>query len=61
MKPNHSKSVRNHHKTLGELVETVSQLTRNERLIAMVVADMINSRQVRLEGSFHGKRVVVTP
>jgi hypothetical protein len=60
MKPNHSKSARSRSKTLGELIETVSQLTRNDRLIAAVVADMINSQQVRLEGAFHGKRVVVT-
>jgi hypothetical protein len=60
MKTHHSKSTRLPHKTLGELVETVSQITRNERLVAMVVADMINTRQVRLEGAYHGKRVVVT-
>jgi hypothetical protein len=45
--------------TLAELVSIVSKITHNDRLSALIVADLINSRQVRLEGRFHGRRVVV--
>ena len=45
--------------TLADLVATVSKLTHNERLSAYIVADMINSNLVRLEGQFHGRRVIV--
>lgn len=45
--------------TLADLVATVSKLTHNDRLGAYIVADMINSNLVRLEGQFHGQRVVV--
>jgi hypothetical protein len=45
--------------TLGDLIVTINELTHNQRLSALIVADMINSRQVRLEGNFHGRRVVV--
>lgn len=58
MKKNAHKLVRRN-QTLAELVETVVKLTHNERLGAFIVADMINSRIVRLEGQFHGRRVVV--
>jgi hypothetical protein len=59
MKRNGSKSNSNGHPTLAELIATVTQLTQDERLTAYIVADMINSRQVRLEGSFQGRRVVI--
>jgi hypothetical protein len=59
MKSNGSKPHRDSNPTLAELIATVTQLTRDERLSAYIVADMINSRQVRLEGSFHGRRVVI--
>jgi hypothetical protein len=49
----------NGHHTLAELVETVTKLTHDERLSAYIVADMINTRQVKLEGPFHGRRVVI--
>jgi hypothetical protein len=45
--------------TLADLVCTVTQLSRNEQLAAFIVADLINSRKVRLEGVFRGRRVVV--
>ena len=45
--------------TLAELVAAVSQITSNERLSALIVADMINTGQVRIGGSFRGRRVVV--
>jgi hypothetical protein len=44
---------------LADLCATVSKLTPNERLSAAIVADMINSRLVRLEGRYHGRRVIV--
>ena len=47
------------HATLADLVTTVTQLTHDERLSAYIVADMINTRQVRLEGTFEGRRVIV--
>jgi hypothetical protein len=45
--------------TLADLIATVANLTENEQLSAYIVADMINSRQVRLEGDFRNRRVVV--
>ncbi len=54
--------VHKHHATratLADLVATVTKLTRNERLSAAIVADLINSRQVRLGGTFQNKRVLV--
>jgi hypothetical protein len=45
--------------TLADLIATVSQITQNERLSALIVADMINRKQVRLEGEFRGRRVIV--
>ena len=59
MKTNHSKSHGNRQPTLAELVATVSQMTHNDRLSAAIVADLINSRRVRIEGRYHGRRVVV--
>jgi hypothetical protein len=46
--------------TLAELIATVNQITHDEQLGAYIVADLINSRKVRLEGQFHGRRVVVS-
>ena len=46
--------------TLADLVAAVTKLTRDERLSAYIVADMINSRQVRLEGEFQDRRVIVS-
>ena len=45
--------------TLAELVAVVDKLTHDERLTAYIVADMINTHQVSLEGQFQGRRVVV--
>jgi hypothetical protein len=45
--------------TLAQLVATVGEMTHNDQLTALIVADMINSRLVKLEGDFSGKRVVV--
>ena len=60
MKTNTPKSRRRRKpQTLADLVATVSELTRNERLSAYIVADMINTRQVRLAGEFSDRRVVV--
>jgi hypothetical protein len=60
MKRNGQKSLRPRAQaTLADLVATVSKLTRDERLSAYIVADMINSHLVRLEGRYHGRRVVV--
>jgi len=57
MKQTPAKMGRGHRPTLGELVLTVNKLTHNTRLSAAIVADMVNNRLVRLEGSFHGQRV----
>ena len=46
--------------TLAELIATVNQLTQDDELGAYIVADLINSRKVRLEGEFSGQRVVVS-
>ena len=59
MKRNGTKPCRARRATLAELVATVNRLTHNERLTAYIVADMINSHQVSLEGQFQGHRVVV--
>ena len=59
MKRNGHKSCRAHRATLAELVDIVNKLTNNESLTAYIVADMINSNQVSLEGQFQGRRVVV--
>jgi hypothetical protein len=45
--------------TLADLIQTVARITHDERLSALIVADMINSRRVRIEGAFEGRRVVV--
>jgi len=44
---------------LAELIAAVSELTANERLSALIVADMINSGKVRLGGQYRGRRVVI--
>ncbi|HUI07815.1 MAG TPA: hypothetical protein VL486_12505 [Verrucomicrobiae bacterium] len=59
MKRNAAKAERKEPPTLGELISTVNQLTRDEQLGAYIVADLINSRKVRLEGEFEGRRVVI--
>ena len=59
MKRNGHKSSHNSRRTLAELVAIVNKLTNNERLTAYIVADMINTNQVSLEGQFQGRRVVV--
>ena len=59
MKRNGSKPYRARRATLAELVAIVNNLTHNERLTAYIVADMINSHRVNIEGQFHGRRVVV--
>ena len=59
MKTNGQKSHNGKPHTLADLIATVTKLTHDERLSAYIVADMINSRQVRLEGEFRGRRVVV--
>ena len=59
MKQNGKKSNHKSAPTLAELISTVNELTRDEQLGAYIVADLINSRKVRLEGEFHGHRVLV--
>ena len=59
MKQNATKSTRKTAPTLAELITTVNQLTHDEQLGAYIVADLINSRKVRLEGQFQGHNVVV--
>ena len=45
--------------TLGELINTVAKLAHNERLSAVVVADLVNTGRIRFEGRYHGRRVVI--
>lgn len=59
MKRTHTRVNGSAQPTLGDLITTVNQLAHNQRLSAWIVADLINSRKVRLEGNFHGRRVVV--
>ncbi len=59
MKRNATKMARGSRPTLADLISTVNELTHNQRLSAFIVADLINSRQVKLEGAYHGRRVVV--
>jgi hypothetical protein len=59
MKQNGTKSTRKSPPTLAELISTVNELTRDEQLGAYIVADLINSRKVRLEGEFRGHDVVI--
>jgi len=58
MKRNTAKTTQKAPPTLGELITTVNELTRDEQLGSLIVADLINSRKVRLEGEFQGRRVV---
>ena len=60
MKHNATKGTNKNPPTLADLIATVNQLTRDEQLGAYIVADLINSRKVRLEGQFRGQRVVVS-
>jgi hypothetical protein len=59
MKKHTPRTKRTNRPTLADLLYTITRMTHDERLSAAIVADMINSRQVRLEGRFHGRRVVV--
>jgi hypothetical protein len=59
MKRNGHKPSRTRRATLAELVAVVSKLTQDDRLTAYIVADMINTQQVSIEGQFQGQRVVV--
>ncbi|HTS17045.1 MAG TPA: hypothetical protein VMP11_05685 [Verrucomicrobiae bacterium] len=60
MKRKAAKTPRDTNPTLADLIATVNELTRDEQLGAYIVADLINSRKVRLEGQFEGRRVVVS-
>ena len=60
MKRKASKSNAESNPTLADLIATVNELTRDEQLGAYIVADLINSRKVRLEGQFEGRHVVVS-
>jgi hypothetical protein len=60
MKQKTSKTKRETAPTLAELISTVNELTHDDQLGAYIVADLINSRKVRLEGQFHGQRVIVS-
>jgi len=60
MKRKTAKSTRGTNPTLADLIATVNELTRDEQLGAYIVADLINSRKVRLEGQFQGHRVIVS-
>ena len=54
------KHPRKHRQTLADLVAGVTQLTQDGRLSALVIADLINTGQVRFTGKgFNGRRVVV--
>lgn len=59
MKNNNVRPLGYHTPTLAELVATVSKLTRSKRLCALIVADLINSGKVRLEGQYHGRQVLI--
>ena len=60
MKRKAAKTPRETNPTLADLIATVNELTRDEQLGAYIVADLINSRKVRLEGQFEGRRVIVS-
>ncbi len=45
--------------TLLDLVTAVNSVAHHDQLCATVVADLINTRRVRLHGHYKGKRVVV--
>jgi hypothetical protein len=59
MKHHATRTARKSTPTLAELISTVNRLTRDEQLGAYIVADLINSRKIRMEGRFHGHRVVI--
>ena len=60
MKRKAAKTTRETNPTLADLIATVNELTRDEQLGAYIVADLINSRKVRLQGQFEGRRVIVS-
>ena len=45
--------------TLQDLVAAVYSVAQDDQLSATIVADLINSGRVRLNGDFRGRRVVV--
>ena len=47
--------------TFGDLVSRIGDLCRSDAEVATVVAQLLNSRRVRLNGEAAGKRVVVHP
>ena len=59
MKKNSPKHQQKRTVTLAELVATVDEFAHNDRLSAIIVADLINTRRVHLEGVFRGRRVIV--
>lgn len=59
MNMTHSKRHNRNCHTLAELVEAISQAAHDDRLGAWIVADLINSRLIRLEGRYYGRRVLV--
>ena len=44
--------------TLCDLIDLVSESTKNDRLTAKVVARLLNSGKVKLIGSFKGRKIV---
>ena len=59
MKKHRSHPNGNRQPTLAQLLATVNQFTHNDRLSALIVADLINTGRVRFEGRYHKRRVVV--
>lgn len=47
------------HTTLLDLVWAVSQVTEDDRLVATIVAHMVNNGQARLIGTFKGARAII--
>ena len=45
--------------TLGQLIMTVSSVSRNEHEAALAVADLINRRRVKILGPFKKFRVIL--
>jgi hypothetical protein len=47
--------------TLGALVNRIGDSYRSDKEVAAMVAQLLNSGRVRLNGQWAGKRVVVRP
>jgi hypothetical protein len=45
---------------LVDVIRIVSQYSRNERELALAVADLINRGRVKIGGLYHNHRVVVS-